>query len=127
MRSDRQWMYIRRKEDGYVSTEFIKGVEEFVNFAKSQPKWMDGNKIKCPCNQRKCRNTVFRDQETVTSHLLTKGFVPGYYEWTLHGEVVATVDSVDISYLASKFEAEPSNLFETMVMDVAGPDFNPNM
>ena len=37
MRSDRQWMYIRRKEDGYVSTEFIKGVEEFVNFAKSQP------------------------------------------------------------------------------------------
>ncbi|XP_052181209.1 uncharacterized protein LOC127794273 [Diospyros lotus] len=120
-------MYIRRKEDGYVSTEFIKGVEKFVNFAKSQPEWMDGNKIKCPCNQPKCRNTAFRDQDTVTSHLLTKGFVPGYYEWTLHGEVIATVDSVDMSYSASTLEAEPSNLFETMVMDAAGPDFNPNM
>ena len=88
---------------------------------------MDGNKIKCPCNQRKCRNTAFRDQETVTSHLLTKGFVPGYYEWTLHGEVVTIVDSIDILHATSMPEVEPSNAFETMVMDVVGPDFNLNM
>lgn len=102
-------------------------LRSFVNFVKSQLEWMDENKIKCPCNQSKCRNTAFRDQDTVTSHLLTKGFVPGYYEWTLHGEVIATVDSVDMYYSASMLEAESSNLFETMVMDAAGPDFNPNM
>jgi len=120
-------MYIRRKDNGYISTKFIKDVEKFVNFAKSQPEWMDGNKIKCLYNQRKCRNTAFRYQETVISHLLTKGFIPRYYEWTLHGEVVGMVDLVDIPYSTSTLEAEPSNLFETMIMDVVGPDFNLNM
>ena len=102
-------------------------LRKFVNFAKSQPKWMDRNKIKCSCNQRKCRNMAFRDKETVTSNLLTKGFVPRYYEWTLHGEVVVMVDSIDILYSASMHEEKPSNAYETMVMDVVKPDFNSNM
>ena len=70
---------------------------------------------------------AFRDQETITSHLLTKGFVPGYYEWTLHGELKAMVNLANIPYLAPTPEAEPSNAYETMVMDVAEPDFNSNM
>ena len=35
--------------NGLLNLEFLVGLEEFIEFACSKPKWMDGNKIKCPC------------------------------------------------------------------------------
>jgi len=63
----------------------------------------------------------------MTSHLLTKCFILGYYEWTLYGELKATVNSADIPYSTPTLEVKPSNTYETMVMDAVWPDFNLNM
>jgi len=32
--SDREWMYVRILEDGFINPKFIDGVENFVAFAK---------------------------------------------------------------------------------------------
>ncbi|XP_019257782.1 PREDICTED: uncharacterized protein LOC109235999 [Nicotiana attenuata] len=48
--SDREWMYGRVLEDGFINPRFIIGVEEFVAFAKRHPECMDCEKLRCPCN-----------------------------------------------------------------------------
>ncbi|XP_060202620.1 uncharacterized protein LOC132631039 [Lycium barbarum] len=84
--SNREWMYDRILEDGFINPRFIDGVEDFVAFSKRHPQCMDGGKLRCPCNHRKCRNKNILDEFTVMSHLGTFGFVPGYYCWYHHGE-----------------------------------------
>ncbi|PHT58732.1 hypothetical protein CQW23_01095 [Capsicum baccatum] len=48
--SDREWMYDRLLEDELINPRFIDGVESFVEFAKSHPECIDGEKLRCPCN-----------------------------------------------------------------------------
>ncbi|PHT45230.1 hypothetical protein CQW23_14388 [Capsicum baccatum] len=50
--SDHEWMYDRLLEDGFINPKFIDGFESFVEFAKSYPECMDGEKLRCPCNHR---------------------------------------------------------------------------
>ncbi|PKU71881.1 hypothetical protein MA16_Dca016334 [Dendrobium catenatum] len=40
--------------------------------------------ILCPC--RDCGNGICRTRDDVEAHLLWRGFKPGYYNWTAHGE-----------------------------------------
>ena len=40
MSTDRSWMYARVDKKGYLHEEFIKGVEEFVDFAFSQDSYV---------------------------------------------------------------------------------------
>ena len=54
MSSDHSWMYARVDKKGYLRKEFIKGVEEFVDFAFLEESCVSRNKIKCPCS--KCDN-----------------------------------------------------------------------
>lgn len=84
--SNREWMYARVLEDGFINPRFIIGVEEFVAFAKRHPECMDGEKLRCPCNHRKCRNKNILDEFTIMTHLGTYGFKPNYYRWYHHGE-----------------------------------------
>ena len=86
MRLDRQWIDARLK-NGYLKNEFIADIEEFVQLAESHPTFMDGTKIKCPCNQRKCQNRSFYDRDTVRLHLAKYEFVPNYYIWYKHGKL----------------------------------------
>ena len=39
---DRSWMYRRLTPDGYINLEFAKGVQHFIEYASSQPAYMDG-------------------------------------------------------------------------------------
>lgn len=127
MGSDRRWMYARLK-DGLLTSEFIEGIEQFITFAKQHPEWMDGDKLKCPCNHRKCQNRNYADENTIRLHLMKHGFVPYYYKWILHGEPrTSNIDSQNINVMIAESVQEvdnsTSNTYEQMVMDAAGPDF----
>ncbi|XP_057999031.1 uncharacterized protein LOC131177881 [Hevea brasiliensis] len=127
MGSDRRWMYARLK-DGLLTSEFIEGIEQFITFAKQHPEWMDGDKLKCPCNHRKCQNRNYADENTIRLHLMKHGFVPYYYKWILHGEPrTSNIDSQNINVMTAESVQEvdnsTSNTYEQLVMDAAGPDF----
>ena len=57
---------------------------------------MDGNKIKCPCNGRKCQNRVYHDLDTVKFHVAKYGFVLDYYVWECHGEAWVEVTTIKL-------------------------------
>ncbi|XP_073151945.1 uncharacterized protein [Henckelia pumila] len=84
--TDRRWMY-RRFENGYVTDDYINGVEDFIVFALTHAECLSSGKIRCPCNDKKCQNKVFLDPVIVKVHLGRNGIVPNYYNWHLHGEV----------------------------------------
>lgn len=54
--SDREWMFFRILEDGFINPKFSDGVENFIAFPKRHPQCMDCEKLRCPCNHRKCQN-----------------------------------------------------------------------
>ncbi|PHU14812.1 hypothetical protein BC332_16017 [Capsicum chinense] len=128
--SDREWMYDRLLEDGSINPRFIDGVESFVEFAKSHPKCMDGEKLRCSCNHRKCRNKNILDKFTVMAHLENNGFVPNYYRWHHHGESYIPGPSVcdnnqeEASALGETGYSQSHNEFRAMVFDSVGPSFD---
>ncbi|XP_019172859.1 PREDICTED: uncharacterized protein LOC109168299 [Ipomoea nil] len=124
MSSNRHWMYTRIR-NGLLTEEFLAGLETFIQFATSQHSWMDGERIKCPCNQRKCQNTKYLDVPTVKYHLAKYGFVSDYYVWRFHGEYNVNLDvDQDVGGPSQVASEEASNAYHTMVMDAAGPEFN---
>ena len=42
---DRSWMYRRLTPDGYINLEFAEGVQHFIEYASSQPAYMDDCKL----------------------------------------------------------------------------------
>jgi hypothetical protein len=72
-----RWMYGDRRDSG-----FIAGLHKFINVAMTNK--VD-NFIACPCVD--CRNvTEHSTPRILQSHLLWRGFMPGYYCWAMHGE-----------------------------------------
>ncbi|KAL0291403.1 UNVERIFIED_CONTAM: hypothetical protein Sradi_7027400 [Sesamum radiatum] len=67
-----------------LTPEFEDGVTAFIEWAKSQHAYIDGEKIKCPC--LKCKNEVFKTLDEVNFDLYIKCFMLEYYYWTLHSE-----------------------------------------
>ena len=68
-------------------------MDEFIQFACSQPNRMGGDKVRCPC--AKCQNYKFIDVETVKCHLYQSGFIENYFIWKHQGE---TDDISETSY-----------------------------
>ncbi|XP_050207676.1 uncharacterized protein LOC126657093 [Mercurialis annua] len=126
MDTDRSWMY-RRLQGRLLYPGFTERVQEFVNFALRHPACMSGPQIKCPCPKTRCKNTGYRDVETVKLHILQKGFVADYQVWVFHGEgnvlnprPVAQLPEYDVD-----MENEGGDDFSSvqrMVIDVAGPE-----
>ena len=112
-----------RLNEGLLNPEFLRGINDFLEFAKMHPECMDGIKIKCPCNRNKCQNRAFLEENTVRYHLMKHGFVPYYYQWVLHGELtMPDTNALGGQNATNKLCAEetPPNLFEQMVMDAGG-------
>ena len=87
--SHRVWMYRRiDKQTGELRDDFIRGVEEFDRFARSQQDFVVNNVYRCPCT--KCKNMKYLTPDVVRLHLYRKGFVQNYWFWTSHGEVQPT-------------------------------------
>lgn len=107
-------MYTPRYENGILTSQFVRGLESFIEYATSQPLYMDGDKIKCPC--KRCDNKPYKEIDEVRFHISKYGFVRDYHIWRYHGE--ATSRCVDM------MDYQPSSTYHSMVMDHAGPHFN---
>ena len=90
MEGDRRWMY-NRVVNHEVTSEYIDGVKNFIQFAFSRPdnlkkRCHDSNEdcIMCPCVV--CQNSRVMNESEVGQHLLQKGFRPDYFVWENHGE-----------------------------------------
>ncbi|KAK1352048.1 hypothetical protein POM88_053762 [Heracleum sosnowskyi] len=128
MNNDRAWMYQRLDSQGCLNPAFVNGVENFMEYVISRPSSLDGINIQCPCFN--CKNIKFWNAETVKLHLLKKGFVRNYYEWDRHGEPYVVRQSAEPSsthYSNTQDRRDEDNLMYNMVMDAAGPSFNPEM
>ena len=121
-----------RLGDGFFTDEFEAGIEEFVDFAQRFPELMDGTKIRCPWNDRKCQNRSFQELDNVRFHLAKNGFVRDYYVWYKHGETVVQQTSNQNAHRSVESDvaieyAQPNNACQTMLMDVISPSFNPDV
>ena len=116
-------MYLPNHEG--IKRGYLEGVDKFVEFATSQLDYMDGQKMKCPC--QKCRNRRFELPDNVKEHLYKRGFMDDYYWWTAHGEQVEpypTSSYNEQSYVGNQADFhEQLNAEQRMVFDIAGPNF----
>ena len=75
----REWMYKRidkriDKRTNNISDEFSARVEEFMNFASSQPlAQSSGGKFYCPCSL--CKNDKFLTGRKIWNYLYSRGFM----------------------------------------------------
>ncbi|KAG7548108.1 Transposon En/Spm-like [Arabidopsis suecica] len=80
----REWMYNRIDPyTSHVSGEYLAGVEQFIDFASSHVEDRKG-RFYCPCVV--CQNSKRMKAATISSHLLSRGFMANYYVWYEHGE-----------------------------------------
>ncbi|XP_063940027.1 uncharacterized protein LOC108193726 isoform X2 [Daucus carota subsp. sativus] len=122
MNNNRSWMYERIDDRGFLNALFNSGVEEFMNYAISQPTSMGGTSIQCPCS--KCKNRKYWNGDTVKLHLLKNGFVKDYYVWSRHGEPYIKdghVEHSSTNYSNISRGTDENNLMYNMMIDVAGP------
>jgi len=108
--------------DGRLRPEYITGVRRFINFAFSIDKNISGGKIRCPCVR--CKNQKFLKEDDVCKQLLTKGFLPCYENWTVHGEpyvaelILAGPSSIGMSHVVNDVCLE--NPYRNLIMDAMG-------
>ena len=77
MAIDKSWMQKSR-----VSSEYHKGVLEFLDFAFTNA---PGKEIlPCPCIH--CNNCVMQKREIMYDYLLDNGIARNYVRWLMHGE-----------------------------------------
>ncbi|KAK1402919.1 hypothetical protein POM88_002524 [Heracleum sosnowskyi] len=128
MDNNRSWMYPRTDSRGLLNDTFVVGLDEFMNHVIAQPNSLNGTNIQCPCT--KCKFKRHWDAKTVKLHLLKKGFVENYYVWNRHGEPY-TVNRESAGQSSSSYsnisrERDENSQMYNMVMDAAGPNFNPH-
>ncbi|KAJ6855115.1 hypothetical protein NC651_039937 [Populus alba x Populus x berolinensis] len=81
-----------------------------------------GGGIRCPCVR--CKNQKFLKEDHVCKHLLTKGFLPCYENWTVHREpyiaepILDGPSSVGISHVVN--DVCLKNPYRNLVMDAIG-------
>ena len=70
----RQWMYNRIAPGRREFTDaFMKGVDEFLEYACTLPTYTDGGMIRCPC--AKCKNRKIDILDVVKTHIYRYGFL----------------------------------------------------
>ena len=116
---DRSWMYeVRTGMKGSIKEHFYNGVPKFIRFAKSNN--CNNEEIRCPCSR--CEHLKHWKADIVEVHLYKYGFVPNYYFWDRHGELVAPTPNP----VAFEDEYIMTNPIENMVEDAARSMF-PNI
>ena len=86
----RRWMYNRTRPRVGLLSEFVNGVEGFINYVFSQRQFTrDGMLIRCPCVR--CGCLKFLNVDTMKLHLFRKGFMANYHYWMCHGEESPTI------------------------------------
>ncbi|KAM3235133.1 hypothetical protein P3L10_015169 [Capsicum annuum] len=120
---ERSWMYERLDGRGGLYSRFVTEVDEFIQFACSQPNRMSGDKVRCLC--AKCQNYKFMDVETVKCHLYQSGFIENYFIWKHQGE---RDDISGTSYgNALHGGGQPTfgeNPYRQIILDATSPNFS---
>ncbi|XP_060182397.1 uncharacterized protein LOC132612071 [Lycium barbarum] len=81
----RSWMYDKTNPGRFgLKNEFVAGVYDFVDYAKTLEDFTIHDVVRCPCS--KCECMKFKTPEIVRRHLMEKGFKSNYTVWTSHGE-----------------------------------------
>nr|AAX96803.1 transposon protein, putative, CACTA, En/Spm sub-class [Oryza sativa Japonica Group]ABA92794.1 transposon protein, putative, CACTA, En/Spm sub-class [Oryza sativa Japonica Group] len=80
---DRSWMYAKNLKRH--STEYKKGVINFMNDTEEDQIRRNSDYMCCPCADCKNEN-MFDSGEDVHGHLIQRGFMEGYTCWVKHGE-----------------------------------------
>ncbi|XP_057246857.1 uncharacterized protein LOC125499464 [Beta vulgaris subsp. vulgaris] len=111
-RKERWWMYDRYDNGRNLRPEFLRGVDEFIEFCKANPESPGLDEVRCPCP--KCKNRRMHDADTVKVHVYRKGFIPDYYDWYSHGEELP------------RSAHEPSNPYREMIFDALGNNSEPS-
>ncbi|XP_039133289.1 uncharacterized protein LOC120270354 [Dioscorea cayenensis subsp. rotundata] len=125
MGTDRKWMYNRLTHGHrFINPEFVVGVESFIQYACDQPRFMDGDEIRCPCC--KCQNRRYEVVDNVKLHLLRNRFTQDYRQWVCHGEplVYANYSETQCNSLRPQ-DVEGSSSYRDMIIDAIGPNFDP--
>ncbi|OIT08864.1 hypothetical protein A4A49_63939, partial [Nicotiana attenuata] len=81
---DKSWILLRNR----ALPEYLNGVEQFLNFAFSNPNV--GLRIQCPCTN--CNHVRRKIREEVKIDLLRWGIDPTYNRWIHHGESDSSSD-----------------------------------
>ncbi|CAM8940254.1 unnamed protein product [Rhodiola kirilowii] len=84
---DKSWTHLSDKCD----PRFIKGIMDFVNFAKENKPTITMHK--CPCRRCRLQHAKLQLDEILT-HLFTNGLMQEYTTWTYHGEESEASSSV---------------------------------
>ncbi|CAM8914974.1 unnamed protein product [Rhodiola kirilowii] len=102
----------------YSNDVFIAGVNQFVQAAISKGQLSTDNKMWCSCS--KCKNRQFIYIRMLEEHLYKYGFTPDYYNWTLHGEELASTtyinDNTDIPGPSTYHNFEMFTMLEMISM-----------
>ncbi len=80
---DQSWMYAKNLKRH--STEYKKGIINFMNAAEEDRKRRNSDYMCCPCADCKNEN-MFDSGEDVHGHLIQRGFMKGYTCWVKYGE-----------------------------------------
>jgi len=108
--------------DDHICPEFIVGVRKFINFAFSIDENVSEGKIRCPCFR--CKNQKFLMEEDVHKHLFSRGILPDYENWTVHGEpyvlepIIVGPSPVGCSHVMNDVYEE--NSYRNMVLHAMG-------
>ncbi|XP_027351246.1 uncharacterized protein LOC113862354 [Abrus precatorius] len=119
---NRRWMETRLDHNRHLRHEFVKGVNEFIEFATTQQSFQKYQQLRCPCKKCQCRRFHYVDDVMV--HLYEQGFMKNYYYWTNHGERMLPTPPtlVEESYYGMNNQREEFNPYEQMIMDHVGPE-----
>ncbi|CAM8991494.1 unnamed protein product [Rhodiola kirilowii] len=94
--------------ESYNTEEFMAGVCGFIETAISRGQLSENMLLCFFCS--KCKNKKFLGYLVVEEHLYKYGFLPNYYNWTLHGEEL--IDN-----------AGSHSRLPQMLADLAGPNW----
>ncbi|VFQ67779.1 unnamed protein product [Cuscuta campestris] len=80
--------------------------------------------MRCPC--KICKNKYFKDIEDIKLHVLRQGFTPKYLDWVCNGEEHGDYTSHHQRRKSARTFVETEMAeYMNMVIDAAGPSFNP--
>ncbi|XP_050203778.1 uncharacterized protein LOC126653847 [Mercurialis annua] len=97
------------------------------------PDCMNGEKIRCPCDHKKCRNKGYLEEVIVKCHLAKYGFMKNYNCWYCHGEtfvpnIIQATPNIDLEHESHETETiNHGDFFRSMMQDVIGPSQVPNV
>ena len=112
---DRSWVHCT-----LFSDEYVKGVNEFMNFILE--KFGEEAEILCPCSR--CLNQKDLHQSIVHKHILLNGMDSTYTRWVNHGEDIDVdvnknpVDMHDNDYGAAEDDSNAADRFGGILRDL---------